>query len=396
MPERDVTEMASDQSPVNSLRVANIIEDGRLAGPQIRIANVAAALRGVVETTVVTSSRNSSPFQALCNALAIKYELLPLTRITKKDRVEALRYVLYWPIEVFLLVRYFLRERFDLVHVSGGSWQFKGVVAGKLARRKVIWHLNDTRMPGFIRLAFRLLSPLCDGFIYASERSYAYYSALAPRAVPFAVVPAPVDTSRFDPDHAYDDDDALIRWLGDDVVVGTIANISPIKDIALLIRAAGILEVRPCKLVFLVIGPVFEPQRAYYNDLRKLRDELGVKNVRFIGSRSDVRPLLARIDIYACSSSAESSPISVWEALSMGKPVVSTDVGDVPFYVRDGENGYIVPVGDAERFAARISALGEDKRLREQFGQLSRQIAVERLDLGICAESHLAFYKSMQ
>ena len=48
-------------------------------------------------------------------------------------------------------------------------------------------------------------------------------------------------------------------------------------------------------------------------------------NIYFINSRRDVRPLLKRFDIYVCSSDNEASPLSVWEAMSMKKPIVSTD-----------------------------------------------------------------------
>jgi len=55
----------------------------------------------------------------------------------------------------------------DIVHCNG-AWQVKGIIAGKLAGAKVVWHLNDTRMPFFIKVVFSFLAvSSCDAFIAA-------------------------------------------------------------------------------------------------------------------------------------------------------------------------------------------------------------------------------------
>ena len=108
-----------------------------------------------------------------------------------------------------------------------------------------------------------------------------------------------------------------------------------------------------------------------------------------------MRPLLKRFDIYMCSSEAESSPISVWESMAMAKPVVSTDVGDVPLYVREGLNGFIVEVGNGEEMANRLEELVLDEELRSKFGQRSREIAVDKLDIEKCAQRHWTAYNAI-
>jgi glycosyltransferase involved in cell wall biosynthesis len=122
---------------------------------------------------------------------------------------------------------------------------------------------------------------------------------------------------------------------------------------------------------------------------------VGVRNIEFVGGRSDVRPLLKRFDAYVCSSKAESSPISVWEAMSMAKPIISTDVGDVPLYVHDGVNGFIVDVGDSDALAERIGRLAKNEALRKEFGDRCREIVVRDLDVSRCAERHFEAYKAI-
>src|SRR6056297_623058 len=192
------------------MRVANVIEEGKLGGPQVRMVRVAAALRGRAETLIVMPRANSGPFREMCAAHGVPYRVLPLTRITKEWRA-ALAYVLFSPWEVWCLARLFRRERVDLVHASGGSWQVKAVIAARLAGIPAVWHLNDTFTPGWVRRLFRLVAPLASGFIFASHRSQDYYGPLIPEGRLQTVVPATVDTARFDPSHEMDDDPEVPR-----------------------------------------------------------------------------------------------------------------------------------------------------------------------------------------
>lgn len=376
------------------MRIANIIEEGKLGGPQVRICAVAAALRGQADTTVIMPAENSEAFQKRCDALGVSYRVLPITRITREWRV-AVRYVLFSFFEVLRLAWVLKKGGFDLVHVSGGSWQFKGVLAAKLAGKKVLWHLNDTSMPGFIRRLFSVTSRLADGFIFASERSRAYYDGMVRPEQPEFVIPAPVDGRAFDPSGEHlGENELLDHWAGK-FVVGTVANVSPVKGLDVLIRSAAKLKERDFEVQFVVIGAIYPSQQRYFADLQKLANDLSLDNIEFVGTKDDVRPLMKRFDIYLCSSNAESSPISVWEAMAMAKPVVSTDVGDVPIYVKEGESGFIVDVGDADAMAERLARLIKNPTMRQEFGEKASEMAVLELDISRCAERHLAAYQEI-
>ncbi|MDZ7662817.1 glycosyltransferase family 4 protein [Thiohalophilus sp.] len=377
------------------MRVANIIEEGKLGGPQVRISMIAASLKGVVETTVIMPSKNSDAFRKRCIEYDVPYKTFLISRITKEWRV-AFQYIIFSFVEIVCLAFYFRREKFDLIHASGGSWQYKGVIAGRLAGIKVVWHLNDTAMPGFIRHLFSLISPLADGFIFASERSRAYYLPLMKANKPEFVIPAPVDTSRFDPKGSYVGDEDLLDKLAGKFIIGTVANINPIKGLETFIHAAAILNKQIDEVHFVVVGPVYKNQQGYYASLQRLCKELSVDNIEFVGSRSDVRPLLQRFNAYVCSSRAESSPIAVWEAMAMGKPVVSTDVGDVSLYIHDDHNGFIIEVGNSQALADRLTQFATNLEKCREFGQRARDVAVHKLDIAQCAERHVAAYQAMR
>ena len=98
-----------------------------------------------------------------------------------------------------MIVRYLIAEKFDLVHVSGGSWQYKGYIAGKIAGIKIVWELNDSKTPIIFWLLYTLLSSLCDGFIYASNRTCEYYDRYTLNKIKKFIIQSPVDTMQFDP-----------------------------------------------------------------------------------------------------------------------------------------------------------------------------------------------------
>lgn len=368
-----------------------MIEEGKLGGPQVRMVRTAAAM-ACAETLIIMPKANSSALQSLCNEVGIAWRALTLTRITREWRV-AVGYIIFFPVEVLKLVCIFRRERVDLVHASGGSWQYKAVLAAKLAGIPSVWHLNDTQMPVWLRLLFRLFSSLPSGYIFASARSFDYYgSSLADRI--HDIVPAPVDSGLFNPATSYPGDEDLLAELAQFPVIGTVANINRIKGFETLIRAAAVLRRMVPDLRVVVVGTIHSNQRAFYGQLMSLAEGLGVaSSLVWVGGRTDVRPLVARMDVYVCCSDAESSPVAVWEAMAMARAIVSTDVGDVSRHVIDGKNGFIVPIRDYFALADRVKILLSDSALRARFGVKSRSRAIDSFAPSMIADQTLVLYR---
>jgi glycosyltransferase involved in cell wall biosynthesis len=88
--------------------------------------------------------------------------------------------------------------------------------------------------------------------------------------------------------------------------------------------------------------------------------------VRFVGAldRVGVLELFRSADAAVLSSAWENFPHTVVEALAVGTPVISTAAGGVAEIVQDGENGLLVPVGDADALAAAIRRYLDDDALQ--------------------------------
>jgi glycosyltransferase involved in cell wall biosynthesis len=67
-------------------------------------------------------------------------------------------------------------------------------------------------------------------------------------------------------------------------------------------------------------------------------------------------------------SDAESFGMTLAEANACGRPVVGSDVGGIPSFVRDGENGLLAPPGDADALAAALARILRDEPLARALG----------------------------
>jgi len=373
------------------MRVANIIEDGRVGGPQVRILTVAVGLKEQgIDTTVIIPSSDSNDFRARLAASLVPSQTMNLTRPGRELRTLA-QYVALFPRDLLNLYRHFLEKRYDLVHCSGGAWQIKGLLAAWCAGIPTLWHLNDTAMPMPIRFVFKLLSGLPTAFIASGNRVRAYYFGRRALTVPVFKILPPVDCKRFEKSAI--SRSALLSDFGINIVL--IANVNPIKGIDVFIRAAAIATRSSAgRLNFYIVGPIFESQRQYAAELERLVDASGLSNVHFLGGVSDVRPILKATDVFVCASHSEAGPMVLWEAMAMGCAVVSTDVGDVSSILRTGESGFVTPPGDHSSMSAAITALANDAGMRESFGLAARAIAVRDLSLEQCVQNHLTAYRA--
>jgi len=375
------------------IKVANVIMEDRFGGPQARITAVAEKLKNDgIETIVIFPKTNSELFYNKLTERNIQTRRLGLHRLTKQ-KSHLIKYIMFFIPELLSLYKRVKKERVDIVHCNG-SWQIKGVIAGKLAGIKVAWHLNDTLMPTFINIVFNFLAlHFCDAFITAGERVRAYYLSDGRLSrKPIMEIQAPVDTSVFDPKKVKEDR-KIAGYPGLKIV--TVGNINPLKGIEYFMEMASILNGRYDDLSFFVVGPHLDSQRVYSGKIVGLMKKYGLKNLRFYGLSENIPSVLKAADVYVCSSIAEASPISVWEAMSMGKAIVSTDVGDVAKFIKDGVSGYIVPIKNALAMAEKVKLLIENTALRKKVGENARKVAVKNLDVDICTKKQAEFYREI-
>jgi len=101
---------------------------------------------------------------------------------------------------------------------------------------------------------------------------------------------------------------------------------------------------------------------------------------------------VAEVCIYP-SSVGEPFGLTMLEALSSAKPMIVTDAGGMPEIIRDGINGYVIPVKDFESLASRITRLFTDDDLRRRFGYTGRQMVDSHYTKEIVTKNTIDVYK---
>lgn len=153
----------------------------------------------------------------------------------------------------------------------------------------------------------------------------------------------------------------------DEVIIGTVAPLRPEKNVGRLVRVFAMLDPAiPARLAIAGAGA----QRAA---IEALAQDLGIADrVIFLGAVAEPQRALALFDIFALSSNTEQMPMSVLEAMAVGLPIVSVDVGDVKTMLAPDNRRYVVAKSDEQGFAKALADLATAPKRRAELGALNR------------------------
>jgi glycosyltransferase involved in cell wall biosynthesis len=113
-------------------------------------------------------------------------------------------------------------------------------------------------------------------------------------------------------------------------------------------------------------------------------------------SRHDLLTLLKASDLFVLPSFQEGLPVALLEAMALGKACVASRVNAIPEAVEHYETGVLVEAGDAEKLAAAIGELSDDKSLQKKLGENARQTALENFEERVIGQKMLRLYESVE
>jgi glycosyltransferase involved in cell wall biosynthesis len=171
-------------------------------------------------------------------------------------------------------------------------------------------------------------------------------------------------------------------------VIGTIARLDPVKDLASLVEAFAEVRMRNEAAHLAVVGD--GPEGPALEALVRAR---GLEQVvHFSGYRADARTLLAGFDVFVNSSVTEGVSLTILEAMAAGLPVVATAVGGTPEVVIEGETGHLVPPRSSPAIASALVALLASDSQRASFGRAGRSRVEARFTIGRMVEDYAREY----
>jgi glycosyltransferase involved in cell wall biosynthesis len=173
----------------------------------------------------------------------------------------------------------------------------------------------------------------------------------------FSVIPLGLDLGPFTEVDRVETRSATRRSLGigeEEVVVGIVGRMVPVKNHELLLEAHPILEALLGQRVrVMVVGSGLREEV-----LRKVARELGLEEkVLWLGWRRDLPELYPAMDALALTSLDEGTPVAVLEALAAGTPVAARGVGGVPEILEGVPLARVIPDGSPESVAETLHAV---------------------------------------
>jgi len=248
------------------------------------------------------------------------------------------------------------RKQPDILHLHGYGATTFGRIAGAMRQIPTILHehANLTDTPWFQKVADRLLEPYTD-IAMAVSKSTADF-VIRSRQIPASkvkVVYLGVPLDEFSRQRSGEEIAAARDELGlrpGEFAIGTITRLHESKgNTHLLDAAARVVAARPnARFVLVGEGPL-RPDL----DAQAARLGLGDRFI-FAGFRRDAARTLSAFDLTVFPSLWEGTPLTAFEALAAGRPIVATDADGLLDILADGRDAAIVPKANADALAEKI------------------------------------------
>jgi glycosyltransferase involved in cell wall biosynthesis len=186
-----------------------------------------------------------------------------------------------------------------------------------------------------------------------------------------AIVNLGVDVKKFVPvdDEQKADLREQLGFLASDIIIGYHGRIGHEKDLITLLRAFGRLQQTNNNIKLLIVGEGVESIK---------KQLLSRQGVILTGAKNNPIPYLQVMDIYCLPSLTETTSLSVLEAMSCQLAVVSTEVGFIKSYIRNGYNGLFFEKQNQYHLAKNVQRLISDEKFRKTLGVNARKTVVEQ------------------
>jgi glycosyltransferase involved in cell wall biosynthesis len=202
-------------------------------------------------------------------------------------------------------------------------------------------------------------------------------------------IPNGVDVDFFADRNNRDKTRKEIGLVTEDEVIGCIGNLRREKNHRFLLEAfAALKKIRPrAKIVLCGDGEC-------RSELQDMAYQLNIRNdIFFLGYRFDIPSILSTFDVFCLPSKYEGMPLSIFEAWASGTPVIATDVVGIRDLVAHGQDGFLVPVDDANRLAEGIIELLANSELKQKIVESGRQRVYQKYSLSSMVKSYSDLYE---
>ncbi|ODS36576.1 MAG: hypothetical protein A7315_01855 [Candidatus Altiarchaeales archaeon WOR_SM1_79] len=288
---------------------------------------------------------------------------------------------LWWLMPTVLALKNLIKDKgVHLIVTNGIKCHFIGTVLSLITKKPLIWHVRDLITKGWVKWALRSMGRFFPHKIITNSNSV---GRIFPGNERRETVYNGINLSLFRPGLNGEKARSMLNIGKDTKLIGTIGHFAPLKGYEELTEAMAEIVREGFNVKLAIVGEaIYKNSNSYKQKLLSLVDSRGLKDrVILAGFREDIPELLASFDIFVLPSRSEGFGRVNLEAMAMGKPVVSTNVGGIPEVVLDGVTGILVTSGNSKALAHAIIRLINDSRLGKSMGNAGRRRVEEHFTL---------------
>jgi glycosyltransferase involved in cell wall biosynthesis len=369
-------------SEANAPRILAVDQSGVLGGAELSLLEIVKALRSRIEVVLF----DDGPFRIALDQAGVSVNVLDagaLRQVRKQGgslpKGQALK-------GIVSLVRETARRarKADVIYANTQRAMVIGALAGKLARRPVVWHLRDIVSPehfggkqlAIIKWCARLGLTHVIANSAASARAFAELTQFDDRRIDVVfngISAEPFDALRAVPQAALRE---RLKLPQDAFLVGSFSRLARWKGQHVLLEA---MVLNPHMHAVLVGAPLFGEDQ-YEAELRAfvVAHDLG-ERVHFLGFQHDIAACMCAVDaVVHTSITPEPFGRVIVEGMLAQRPVVAARAGGVLEIVDDYENGVLCTPGDAHGLADTLAELRSNDALRNRLVRNGYQTALSR------------------
>jgi len=302
--------------------------------------------------------------------------------------------ILFFPFKYFYILFFLLTHpSYKLVHIHGSSYisfyrkYLLFLTIKYLLRRKIIYHIHSGKYQVFIENTNRLVAMMIkqmveqsDGIICLSIQWKEFFEKkfrLKSISILNNIIPFPVESVK-------NREDKKVRFL----LLGKVGEGKGIFD---LIETVYKNQNYFRDKIEIMIGGDGEIDRLK-QEIKEYRLEETIKYIGWVSGTKKDR-LLANSDVYLLPSYNEGLPISILEAMSYKKPIISTDVGGISTIVKNDFNGFLIKAGDKNALFAGMKYFIENREKIDEYGLNSFQLSKDFLPDKVIKNLHIIYSK---
>jgi glycosyltransferase involved in cell wall biosynthesis len=311
----------------------------------------------------------------------------------------AVNFVTIWPSVFFKL----LGQKFDVVH-SHIPNHAHALLAGFVAKIKKIRHIHTTHCPwteGY-RNKFGVFIDYISKYTYIPIlfKIVDKVIAITPWEIEFllkygcdknkiTVIPngmsdilyKKVENNNFRKILGISDKDKLVLFFG---------RLNVTKGIDKLIHVAQEITKERKDIYFVFRGPDEGMRYLVEDAAKKNKNIVLIKETR---DKEEIAKTYQAADVYVLPSYREGLPLTLFEAMASGLPIIASPVNGIPYEMKEPENGFLIQYGNIENLKKRILQILDDKELAKKISE-NNKIKAKGYDWDLIYRKTMGLYKS--